>query len=154
MFDSGILNTTIAGDLALLTLSEGANMSSPFIEIVELVPEDSGNFVGDQCTITAWGRMGEKIKWILRFFTIFTVAPSPESPFQGLFHQLRSQIWHYPAINSPLPGKNLQKSTINVSSLLAVIALLDVQSSTPTLIHNDILSIDSPTMLNTIKLML
>ena len=67
-------------------------MSNPFIEIVELVPEDSGDFVGDQCTITAWGRMGEKIMRILRFFTIFTVAPSPESPPQGLFHQLRSQI--------------------------------------------------------------
>ena len=62
MFDSGILNTTIAGDLALLTLSEGANMSNPLIEIVELVPEDSGDFVGDQCTITAWGRMDEKIQ--------------------------------------------------------------------------------------------
>ena len=70
MFDSGILNTTIAGDLAILTLSDGANMSNPFIEIVELVPEDSGDFVGDQCTITAWGRMGEKIKSILRFLQL------------------------------------------------------------------------------------
>ena len=72
MFDSGILNTTIAGDLAILTLSEGANMSNPFIEIVELVPENTGDFVGDQCTITAWGRMGEKIKSILRFSAIFS----------------------------------------------------------------------------------
>ena len=71
VFDSGVLNTTIAGDLAILTLSQGANMSNPFIEIVELVPEDSGDFVGDQCTITAWGRMGEKLLDLIDCLCIF-----------------------------------------------------------------------------------
>ena len=49
-----MLNTTIAGDLAVVTLSESANMSNPFIDTVELVPAESDGFMGEDCIVTGW----------------------------------------------------------------------------------------------------
>ena len=49
-------------------------------------------------------------------------------------------------------GKNINDSKYNASALLAMVALLAIKSSAQTRIHNVILLIDTPTMLDTTML--
>ena len=63
VFDSRIFNTTIAGDVAVMKLAEAANMSNPYIDVVQLVPADAGDLAGSQCTVTGWGRKGAGLQY-------------------------------------------------------------------------------------------
>lgn len=57
VYDTGILNTTIAGDLAVIRLDRNANLTNQYIGVVSLVSEDQ-DVDNMDCTLAGWGRKG------------------------------------------------------------------------------------------------